>query len=138
MHREILVDPGKMELALAAVIKQVVEQVSPGGRIVLSTSFSENRPGDGEGAEMKVYSGTVGDGEDHNDALDRELSEIGAGSWFIVRAGWEAGNDCSGLNAGQQSPSLRIAFKIISDHGGRVYVNGGGQGDISLSIWLPA
>ncbi|MBD3180229.1 MAG: hypothetical protein GF417_11975 [Candidatus Latescibacteria bacterium] len=138
MHREILVDPGKMELALTAVIKQVVEQVSPGGRIVLSTSFSEKPPGEREGVEMKVCSGSVGDGEDHNDSLDRELSEIGAGSWFIVRAGWEAGNDRSGLNAGQQPPSLRIAFKIISDHGGRVYVNGFGQGDISLSIWLPA
>ncbi|MFO7916370.1 MAG: hypothetical protein R6U43_11860 [Candidatus Krumholzibacteriales bacterium] len=147
IHREVMADPEKMELAFTALIERMVKQLRPAGRLEIINSVSETGPGREEGAEIRGWdNGGMKEAGKVADPLDRELADIGAGGWVTIRilADTENPNLPESLISGRGSYGnaedgpLMTAQKIISEHGGGVFLNTAADGRAVISIWLPA
>ena len=147
IHREVMADQGKMELAFSAVMEKLVRELKPSGRLEIINSVSNTGPQREEGTEIRGWDNQLMNGtREDEDPLDRELADIGTGSWITVRILAETGRPdfLEALESGEdfsaeaEDGSLRIAQKIIADHGGRLFISETAGGRSVISMWLPA
>jgi len=144
--REVMVDPGKMEIAFTSIFEQLVEYLPPAGSIEIIASVSETGPGSAEGIELSGWRTGDNDGDGGEDALDRQLDDIAGGSWIRVdiisdtmeQAGGVIGRVHETDSAKEEMPPLKISHKIISDHGGKAFLKDVEKRKVRVSVWLPA
>jgi len=163
--REIRLDSGKMRISVSAILSEAVKSIPRGGKMKVSVRGGESGPEQSEGAELDQWRRAAVPGVDlaFLDSVGKdEAAEEKRRPWqtpeiwletristkavkgplqdqlgSLLSEGASVEKTGSGLETG--GDKILLALKIISDHGGRVFVRNDleTEGEWELSIWLP-
>lgn len=151
--RKVLIDPGKIAIAIRSILDNAVNFVGRGGNIMITLRVSESLPGAEEGvaigdwrssaAGLETGPGTRSrprgiDGASYivisvkDDGIGIPASEIATLAEPFAMASNSSNRNVKGLGIG-----LSVSQKIVSGHGGTMFCKSDlGQG-AQFSIWLP-
>jgi signal transduction histidine kinase len=151
--RKVLIDPGKIAIAVRSILDNAVNFVGRGGNIKITLRVSESPPGAEEGVAIGDWRSSVA-GLETGPGTRSRPRVIGSASYIVVSVKddgigipaseiatlaepFTMASNSSNRNVKGLGIGLSVSQKVVSGHGGTMFCKSDlGQG-AQFSIWLP-